>query len=187
MSRSGVPSQFSDDSLELFHAIELEYDEETVRLCNYKYNVSIAGNTYSTLGRFLSISEVDENAQIQARNLTITVSGIEPNEAGDDDTFLERAMEENYQNRPARVYVCSITGGTVSAYQIFGGRMDTMNIIETGSGTLISLTLENRLKDLARPRIYRYTNEDQQNLYSGDTGLRFVQDLQDKAIAWGKS
>lgn len=187
MSRSGVPSEFNDDSLELFHAIELEYDEETVRLCNYKYNVTIDGDVYSTLGRFLSVSEVDENAQIQARNFTITVSGIEPNEVGDDDTFLERAMEENYQNRPARVYVCAVTDGVVSAYQVFGGRMDTMNINETGGGTLITLTLENRLKDLARPRIFRYTNEDQQNLFSGDTGLRFVQNLQDKAIAWGKS
>ena len=32
----------------------------------------------------------------------------------------------------------------------------------------------------------RFTHEDQQERFSGDLGLEFVPDLQDKEIIWGK-
>jgi hypothetical protein len=70
-------------------------------------------------------------------------------------------------------------------YLVFDGRMDVMTIEDAGETANISLSAESRLIDLERARVRRYTNNDQQNQFAGDTSLRFVADLQDKEIAWG--
>ena len=50
---------------------------------------------------------------------------------------------------------------------------------------MITVTVENKLIMLERPRNRRYTDQDQKNLFSGDKGLEFVDDLQDKELVWG--
>ena len=75
----------------------------------------------------------------------------------------------------------------MSAYQAFRGLMDTMQIAENGSTARVELNLENRLITLERPRIIRYTSEEQKTLFPGDLGLEFIDDIQDRTIEWGKS
>ena len=49
----------------------------------------------------------------------------------------------------------------------------------------LKLDIENRLIDWERPRISRFTNEEQQNLFSGDKGLEFVDSVAEKELFWG--
>ena len=79
----------------------------------------------------------------------------------------------------------TIDGATVDSYQIFSGRMDVMTIDETGETCSITLTAENRLIDLERPRVRRYTSEDQKSLHPNDKGFDFVNSLQEAEIKWG--
>ena len=65
--------------------------------------------------------------------------------------------------------------------------MDQMNISENADTTSIELMVENRLIDLERARVARFTSGYQKSLYPGDLGLDFVEDLQDKDIVWGRS
>ena len=70
--------------------------------------------------------------------------------------------------------------------EIFSGYMDQMNIEETAETSIISVTVENRLVDLERARVARYTSGYQKSIYPNDLGLDFVEELQDKQIAWGR-
>ena len=72
-----------------------------------------------------------------------------------------------------------------SVYQLFQGRMDSMTINDGGDEIIITLSVESRLIDLEKPNETRYTSEEQKRLFSGDLGLDFVTDLQDKDINWG--
>ena len=65
--------------------------------------------------------------------------------------------------------------------------MDIMKIDEQAETSTITINLENRLIAFDRPKERRFTNEDQLQRFSGDKGLEFVPDLQDKEIVWGKS
>ena len=67
---------------------------------------------------------------------------------------------------------------------IFVGKVDTMAISLSDTAT-IELDIENRLIDWERPRVSRFTNEEQQNLYSGDKGLEFVDSVAEKELFWG--
>lgn len=174
-----VPSEFSNDSMTLFYGVELEFDSGTVRLWNGTHDAIIEGETYTGSGSLLSISEVEETGEIAARGATVTLSGL-------DAGFIATALAENYQNRPARLLFGTITDNVYTAYTLFRGRMDVMSISEGAEEATISLTIENRLIDLERPRSSRYTSEDQKARYPNDLGLDYVADLQDKQILWGK-
>jgi len=65
--------------------------------------------------------------------------------------------------------------------------MDQMNIEETADTCTVELTLENKLVDLERARVARFTSAYQKSLYPGDLGLDFVESLQDKEIVWGRN
>jgi hypothetical protein len=70
---------------------------------------------------------------------------------------------------------------------IFDGRMDTLEITDGGPTAVISLAVENRLRDLERPRLRRYTDADQQSRYPGDRGLEYVPSVQNLDIPWGRA
>ena len=106
-----------------------------------------------------------------------------------DKTVLNYALTENYQNRIVTIYMGFVMGGSnevAGVLTYFKGRMKTMNINDTPDGAMISLTAENRLIDLTKPRGYMYTNQAQQHLFSGDLGMQFISKIQEKQIFWGK-
>lgn len=179
--RSGVPSAFGDDALKPIFAVHMAFDSGDVRFWSGIGEATIDGDTYLGAGNVLQISNVEETGEIAARGITITGAGL-------NSSIISTALSENYQNRAITVYIGSITeAGVTDTYVLFRGRMDTMTIEESGETCNVAIAAENRLVDLERPRIRRYTNEDQKSLYSGDLALEFVDDLQDKAIEWGRS
>ena len=64
--------------------------------------------------------------------------------------------------------------------------MDVMTIQEDGQTATVSITVENVLVDLERPRIRKLTDEEQQSRYPGDISLQSVASLQDRQLSWGK-
>ena len=63
--------------------------------------------------------------------------------------------------------------------EIFSGYMDQMNIEESAETSTISVTVENRLVDLERARVARYTSGYHKSIYPDDPGLDFVDSLTD--------
>ena len=75
---------------------------------------------------------------------------------------------------------------TSSLSTIFVGYMDRMDIAEGPETSTMMLAAESKLINLERPRIRRYTSENQKALYSGDLAFDFINDLIDKPSAWGR-
>ena len=71
--------------------------------------------------------------------------------------------------------------------QLFSGYMDQMNIDDGPETSTIELKVENRLIDLERARVARYTQYYQKSIYPDDNGLDFVEDLQTRKVPWGRS
>ena len=64
--------------------------------------------------------------------------------------------------------------------------MNQMNIEEGPDTSTIQLSVENKLVDLERPRVARYTSAYQKDKFNGDLGLDFVESLQDQKLTWGR-
>jgi hypothetical protein len=69
--------------------------------------------------------------------------------------------------------------------------MDQMNINEGADTGTIQVKVENKLIDLERARVARYTSEYQRSRNiagaSDDAGFDFVATMQDQKLAWGRS
>jgi len=176
---SAIVDSLDDEVLQPFFAIEMLFDgSQTLRLWTGVGELDYQGNSWYGAGQMLGVEAVEETTEIAAKGATISLSGV-PAEV------LSLALNEPYQGRKANIYFGTFNGGA-SLSEIFSGYMDQMNIEETANTCTISLTLENKLVDLERPRVSRFTSSYQKSVYSGDRGFDFVEDLQDKEIVWGR-
>lgn len=163
--------------------VQAEFDSGDTNLWSGYGNIVFDGDNYTGAGNLLQISSIEETEDIEARGVTITVSGI-------PSSLISIALSENYQDRPIKIWFGALnesTGALISDPELmFRGRMDTMQITEDGETALIAVRAENNLIALKRPRERRYTSDDQKLDYSTDTFFDQVPALQDDEIVWGR-
>jgi len=180
---SSIVNRLGADEQALFFAVKAEFDTDDILVWSGIDDLVIGSDTYTGAGSLLSISNVEENTELKSNGLTIGISGM-------DNTVVNYALTENYQNRPITLFLGYVMGGTnevAGTLTLFKGRMTSLVINDTPDGSTVSIDAENRLVDLDRPSNLRYTKESQNFLHSGDTGFNRVASLQDKQIAWGKT
>jgi hypothetical protein len=144
------------------------------------YEINYLGNVFTPLGHFGGIDGVQEGLDATARAIKLTLSGV-------DSSIVGKAENEIYQNRAALVYFTLIdqaSGQLVGPPEIaWEGRMDYMTIdIDQGKGS-VTLNCENRLR--REPKIARYTDVDQQQLYPGDNFFNWTGSIAAFTSQWG--
>jgi len=194
----------SQDVVYPFFATELRFDgDNTLRLWTGQGTLVLDdGTSWVGTGNLLNISAIEETSELAVKGATLTLSGV-PSEV------LSLALSEPYQGRVCNIYFGTFSQGSIlqesSSYillqdgsrinlettdkdfsEIFSGYMDQMNIEESGETSTIQLLVENKLVDLERARVARFTSGYQKSIYAGDLGLDFLEDLQDKQISWGR-
>jgi hypothetical protein len=185
MSRD-IPAQLlgnlSDNVVHPFFAIELNFDSGPLRLWTGVGTLTYDEQDYVGTGTLLAISSIEETSEIAVRGATLTLSGV-PSEV------ISLALTSPYQGRVCNIYFGTKdkTLNTVSLTSVFSGYMDQMNISEGQDTSTIELQVENKLIDLERARVARFTSSYQKSVYPQDLGLDFVESLQDKDIVWGRS
>ena len=180
MSRDLTPTTIAaldDDVVYPFFAVELQFDSEILRMWTGQGIFNDGVNDWLGAGSLLSISDIEETAEMSVRGATITLSGV-PSEV------LSLALSEPYQGRVCNIYF-GVTGEDVFN-QLFSGYMDQMNIEDAADTSTIELKVENRLIDLERARVARFTSAYQKSVYPGDKGLNYLEDMQDKPMTWGR-
>ena len=207
MSRDLNPDtiqSISENVVYPFFAVELQFDGNIVRMWTGQGTLVLADNSeWVGLGQLLSISAIEETSEMSVKGASISLSGI-PSE------LLSLALSEPYQGRIAKIYFGTFQRGSIlqetSDYillqdgsrinleststgfnELFSGYMDQMNIEESGDTATIEMMVENKLIDLERARVARFTSGYQKSVYPGDLGMDFIEDLQDKRISWGRA
>tara|TARA_X000001388_G_scaffold73163_1_gene64581 strand:- start:4948 stop:5523 length:576 start_codon:yes stop_codon:yes gene_type:complete len=187
MSRSigsDFSSQLSAGINRPFYALSVAFKDSTLRLWTGIGDLFFDGNTFIGSGNLLSISNVNETADIRASGIKVSLSGL-------DSSILSSSISQDSEGGVVKLYFGVLktednrTQVVDSPYQLFEGSLDTIQISETGESAMITVTVENKLIMLEIPRNRRYTDQDQKNLFAGDKGLEFVDDLQDKELIWG--
>ena len=146
-------------------------------------NLSWSGDIYEGAGGLAKITSIKEQSLLQATGTKFELNGIPLKN-------LNIALAAEYQDKIAKIWL-ALTNDTLNIIGnpvlLFLGRMDIMNISEDGQTASISVTVENRLMDLERPRVRFYTDADQKERYPADKGLEFVIPINDGSkLIWGK-
>jgi hypothetical protein len=193
-----------EDVVYPFFAVELLFDNQnTLRMWTGQGTLVLGdGTQWVGLGTLLNISTVEETSEIAVKGAVLTLTGVA-------SETLSLALNQPYQGRVCNIYFGTLLKGFIqqendsyillqdggriylqesskTLNEIFSGYMDQMNISEGADTSTIELTVENKLIDLERARVARFTSAYQKSVYSGDRGLDFVESLQDKEISWGR-
>lgn len=193
-----------EDVVYPFFAVELLFDNQnTLRMWTGQGTLVLQdGTQWVGLGTLLNISTVEETSEIAVKGAVLTLTGVA-------SETLSLALNQPYQGRVCNIYFGTLLKGLIqqendsyillqdggriylqesskTLNEIFSGYMDQMNISEGADTSTIELTVENKLIDLERARVARFTSAYQKSVYSGDRGLDFVESLQDKEISWGR-
>jgi len=178
MSRSGSPSNFSNDSFHIFQAVNMSFDTGEVRLWSGYSDLTIDGKVFTGSADFLGISSISESGGVSANGVNVTISGL-------NSSYLNLAIAEKYQFRPLSCYIGSISeDGTVQSYLVFKGRMSSAVVSDNANKMTISISAESRLIDLERTRTSHYTDQQQKAISENDYFFDQVVNIQDREIVW---
>lgn len=159
---------------------DLDFASGMVRVHDGSGTLSFGGNDYLGAGQFAGVDIIDENIDIVARGIKLSLSGV-------DSTFVVPTMTEVYQNRDVTMYlgfVSQTTGALIATPEtIWEGRMNQMVFKINNGSAVVELSCEHRLR--REPRVARYTDEDQQVLYSGDRFFDLTYSIQGFISKWG--
>ena len=143
-TREGIDTKvltaLGEDKIYPFFAVKGQFDSGTVRLWTGTEDITIDSETYTGAGSLLSMTGVEENSDLASTNLVVTLSGM-------DQTVLNLALSENYQNRRIDAFLGFLDGGTNEVkgkMNIFGGRMTQMTISDSAQGSQVTINSENR-------------------------------------------
>lgn len=200
-----IISAIDSDLLTPFLAVQLNLDSATLRLWSGIGNKTINGSTFVGVGNLLSVSSIEETAELYATGATVSLSGVPTD-------MISLALTEPYQGRKAYIYfgvlvnpvAWILANGTwrntgfwddnatwadsgVEASKIYDGYLDQMTVDEQSDTATIAVTIENKLIDLERVRVYNYTSATQKAEYPDDLGFDFVDSLQGKTYNWGRT
>lgn len=138
--------------------------------------------TFNGTGVFGGFSQVEEGTDGTALGISYSLSGIDP-------AVAAIAVSEIRQDKLATMYFaavnddCQLIGVPEPIAVHF---TDVPTIQDDGETSTINLSCESAAIDQLRPRIRRFTTEDQKIDFPTDEGFDYVEGLQFRKINWGK-
>jgi hypothetical protein len=163
--------------------VEANFVSGPVYLWSGRGSLEWNGNTWLGLGSLGSISTVEEASTIEAKGITLTLSGIDAN-------IAKLTLSEYQVGLPVLIYLALFdeTGTLIdSPVLAFSGRMDQPTIAIDNKSCTISINCESKLLLMNNSVQRRYTNDDQQLDYPGDRGFEYVDSIQQMTIYWGRT
>lgn len=161
-------------------AVELLFGSGPMRVVAGASDISIGGSLFTAIGSLGGMSAVQEGRELRSYAVTLTLAGV-PRDA------VSLALNEAFQNRPGTIWAVQLDAATWTVLAdpvvIFKGRIDQMNI-QMGETATVKLALRDQLRDWERARVRRYTDQDQQSRFPGDTGLRWVTATVERQLTW---
>lgn len=138
------------------------------------------GNTYKGVGSLGRIGGIDENTDLRATGTTVTLSAIDP-------ALLADCLNDIQLGAPVAIYFALFDGSLNilgTPYPLFIGTVDQPTIQIGADSMSIALKCENKLVNLQRANMRRYTAADQRKYFPNDTGFNWVELLNDMALKW---
>ncbi len=164
------------EQIPLVQLVEMLFDTP-LRFTTAGHAIVWSGNTYASAGLGTIDPIEDSTGDVQA--LQFTLPGISPEQ-------IAIALTETVEGTTVRVYDAMLdpdTGEVADAVLAWSGTLNVPSI-EDGATATVIVTAEHRGMQALRSKPSRYTDDEQQRLYSGDTSLNIDPETDAGPIAW---
>lgn len=177
--------------------IDIQVNDVVYRLSNLYTAVTYNGNSYTQLGHFLNIGEIQDDLRATNNQISITLSGIPPSDPGDLN-YMGIALNSKIKGSKINLYRAFFD--TSSGYYVptqvylrFSGYISNYSLTENWDQTnqLVSNNIGIQCSSINAIMEKQYTGrrtnqQDQQRFYPGDTGMYRVKSLADTQFDFGK-
>jgi len=148
--------------------------------------ITINWNGYDWLGvgHLGTISKIEEGVDLQMYGVDVTLNGLN----SEIYPMLNQDNNYIYQWKPGELYLGLLNKNLelmTTPVLVFKGIINNLSI-EYGETISLTVSIESLLTDWQRPRISRFTHEDQISKYSDDKGLEFASSTTEMEIIWGR-
>jgi len=167
---AGTKTEFLAGSLRPVIFVEAEFESGWLRVWSGLDDFPWDSKTWVGVGDLGDIAEIEETGDLRSTGLALSLSGIK-------SSIIGTVLGDLRQGKPCNVYFGALNeDGTLSGepYGVFVGRLDTASIEDGPETARITINVENRMVDIERPRLRRFTNEDQKIDHPTDLGLENV-------------
>lgn len=175
-----IAAEVEGPQIRPFGAVKYSFASGTLALNTTPYTITIGGVDYLGVGSLGEVTNVEESSEMKAQKIALKMTGLSPE-------IVAIALGEHYQGVRTVLYLGFLDADHAlldTPIIAFSGQLDTMDI-RVGTEAEITATIESRFADWERPRVRRFTDADQQDLYPGDKGLEFVSKVTDMELVWG--
>lgn len=186
MTRDATAAAITESKADIpkpFAFVELDFDSGFLRVNSTDRTVSFDSGfgavDFLGVGELGTINAIGEGHGLQAQGVELTLSGI--NLANVSLAF------QNSQRRAGKIWTGFFDSNfnlVADPILVFSGLIDSTRIA-MGETATVTVLLESRLITWERPKIKRYTNDDQQQSFAGDKFFEFISQTVDKEIFWG--
>ena len=161
--------------------VSIAFVSETAYLWSGTGSVSWNSHTWTGAGSLMSVANIEDAAQVEAKGIQISLSGF-------DASLLSEATTDYQLGLPANVYL-GLYDDTFTLIAdplvCWSGRTDQPSFQVGGTDASITINCETELVDMNVAVDRRYTNEDIQRDNPGDLGCMFVNGIQEMTIFFG--
>ena len=176
--------------------IDLEVNGVSYYISNAYAPLTYLGNTYTQLGHFLGISELQDDLKTTNNQITLSLSGLPSDDGGPN--YMGVVLNSGIKGSKIIIYRAfyDINSGNFTAtqvYQRFNGYVSNFNLSENFDvtnrtlGNNISIQCSSIHALIEKRYTGRRTNDqDQQFYYPGDIGMYRVKSLSDAQFDFGK-
>jgi hypothetical protein len=138
----------------------------------------VAWGGYTWVDQDLQAEAIEDDAG-QPAGTQLTLPGV-------TEQQLALAVDGDIEGSQQRIYLAlqdPVSAEVADAMQVWAGELDIPGW-QHGTQSLVHLTAEHRATVAARPRVSRYTDDEQQRLYPGDTSLAFDPGTDAAPMVW---
>ena len=178
---AAVLAQLAASENQPVHLFYANFDGAPTYACNAYHDIDYDGNTYSAAGHFLGFRALSETSQLQLRQVTITLSGV-------DGAYVSDVLNQSYIGRDLRIMLGFLKDDHTlesTPLTIFEGFMDapTVTFDPNGKCTVELIGTSDFAKwDQTAGR--RTNDAEQQALFPGDRGFQFAT-AKVSQVSWG--
>jgi len=173
-----VAALAGDASVALF--IQLDFDSGTQRYWTGGHTTPWGGFDWEGAGGVVGVGDIRETEQLIATVVPLTLTGT-------SDSLIALLLSEKVRGRLCTIWFTALdaAGDPLDTPPIeFRGKLDEPGIRIDGEAATIRVNVVSALADFARPAERRYSNEDQQAYFPGDTIFDGIHETESMEIVW---
>jgi len=181
MARSisaSLQTQIANDANKLAFLVELNFSTP-LRFTNFYRDITYDSDSYEAGGSFVNVSASQETGEAEINELSITMSNV-------TSTIRDVIEDGDYINVSVNVYLAFMdtNESLVDATTFFSGNIKSCSILEKKESSTVTINISNHWSNWNLKKGRHFSDESQQQVYSGDKGLEYADQTKDD-IRWG--